>query len=363
MKILLFTSEFQPVNGGIATYARELALAATKLGAKITVYAPDYGVATYADDRRLPYEVNRFSGGLHSRREAAAKIALVLRVIGAQDYDVVHAADWPFFIPVALSRHRTSARLIMTVHGTEINETQKPEKRLAIKLAGVFGPRSEIAANSQFTHNLFCHRFNVPARQVRTIHLGVSEFWFGSRAPRAETRSRLGIASDAVTMVTVARLTQRKGHLDTINALTRLPKSIRDRISWFIIGPNGEAHHVNALKAAIAAAGCDIRLMGALPAHKICDIYGAADFFCLTGIPDPSGRVEGFGLVYLEAAAGGIPSVATAVGGVADAVIPNVTGLLVEPSVEAIAAAISELVNDDFSECPSAGARTPAHDK
>ena len=69
MKILLLTSEFLPVNGGIATYAREIALAATRLGGKVTVYAPDYGAPTYAEDRRQPFEVHRFSGGLHSRRE------------------------------------------------------------------------------------------------------------------------------------------------------------------------------------------------------------------------------------------------------------------------------------------------------
>lgn len=348
MKILLLTSEFLPVNGGIATYAREIALAATRLGANVTVYAPDYGAPTYAEDRRLPYEIKRFSGGLHARRDMPAKIGLVRRILGEETYDVVHAADWPFFIPLALSRRRTRARLVVTVHGTEINETQKPEKRLAIKLAGVFGPRTEITANSAYTHWLFRGRFRVPAEQVRTVHLGVSDFWFGPRAARAATRSGLGLAPDAIAMVTVARLTRRKGHLLTVAALAGLPKPVRERLTWLVIGPDGESDYVDELKAAVAASGCDIRLMGALPAQQIRDIYGASDFFCLTGNWDSTGRVEGFGLVYLEAAAGGLPSVATAVGGVADAVISNETGLLVEPSPAAIAPAIAELVCDGF---------------
>jgi glycosyltransferase involved in cell wall biosynthesis len=348
MKILMLTSEFVPVNGGIATYARELALAATNLGAKVTVYGPDYGVATHADDRRLPYEVKRFSGGLHSMRDMPAKIALARRAMGEQDYDVVHAADWPFFIPMALARGRTKARLVVTVHGTEINETQATEKRLAIRLAGVFGPRTEVSANSAYTHQLFRDRFNVPAEQVRTVHLGVSEFWFGPRAPRAETRAALGLPPDAVTMVTVARLTRRKGHISTVSALAKLPQAVRDRICWLVIGPDGEADYVNDLKAAISTSGCDIRLLGALPSQQIRDIYGASDFFCLTGNWDTTGRVEGFGLVYLEAAAGGLPSIATAVGGVPDAVLHNETGLLVEPSADAIGAAITELASDGF---------------
>ncbi len=346
MKILMLTSEFWPVNGGIATYARETALAATRLGANVTLVAPDYGIEAHAQDRRLPFEIRRFSGGLHSRRDVPAKIALARRILSAEHFDIAHAADWPFFIPLALARRLTDARLVLTVHGTEINETQRPEKRLAIRLAGVFGRHMEITANSAYTHDLFRARFKIPAERVRTVHLGVSDFWFGLRAERMRTRETLGLGPDAVTMVTVARLTKRKGHLATLAALSRLPPTIRNRLTWLVIGPDGEADHVAAFKAAIAGAGCDVRLMGALPAQQIRDILGASDFFCLTGLWDPSGRVEGFGLVYLEAAAAGLPSVATEVGGVADAVIANETGLLVKPSTDAIAAAIAEMTMD-----------------
>jgi glycosyltransferase involved in cell wall biosynthesis len=346
MKILLLSSEFVPANGGIATYVRELALAATRLGATITVCAPDYGDPIHMEDRDLPYEVRRFRGGLHSRRDLPAKVALVRRMFKEHEYDIVHAADWPFFIPLALSRKRTHARLLVTVHGTEINETQTPEKRLAIRLAGVFGPRTEVTANSAYTHALFRDRFKVPAEQVRTVHLGVSDYWFGPRIPRAITRAELGLPAGKLAMVTVARLTRRKGHLTALAALTGLPAATRDKVVWLIIGPDGEADYASELKAAVAASQCDIRVMGALPSQRIRDIYGACDFFCLSGNWDPSGRVEGFGLVYLEAAAGGLPSVATDVGGVADAVRPNETGLLVEPKAEALGAAIAEMVND-----------------
>jgi glycosyltransferase involved in cell wall biosynthesis len=348
MKILLLAGEFAPANGGIATYAREMALAATRLGAEVTLHAPDYGAATHAEDRRQPFAIRRFHGGLHSRRDMPAKIALVRRILDADEYDIVHAADWPFFIPLALARGRTDARLVMTVHGTEINETQRPQKRLAIRFAGVFGPRTEVTANSAYTHDLFRAHFRIPAEQVRAVHLGVSDFWFGPRAARAAARAALGLADDAVALVTVARLTRRKGHLMALDALTHLPQAMRERLTWLIVGPDGEAAYVAELKAAIAASGCDVRLLGALPAQQIRDIYGACDFFCLTGTWDPSGRVEGFGLVFLEAAAAGLPSLATAVGGVADAVIHNETGLLVEPEREAIGAAMAALAGDGF---------------
>jgi phosphatidyl-myo-inositol dimannoside synthase len=361
VNILLLTSEFAPATGGIGTYAREIAAAATGLGAQMTVIAPDYGHDTTALDRSLPFEVRRFHGGLHSMRDLPSKILLARSGVRAGPYDVIHAADWPFFIPVALSRHLTPARLLMTVHGTEINETQTPLKRLAIRTSGAFGPRTEIAANSRYTRDLFRERFDVDPQRIHAIRLGVSDFWFGQRNGRAATRAAYGVAPDRIVMVTVARVTRRKGHPVTLAALSTLPRELRRQITWLVIGPDGEDGYVEQLKRLVATVDCDVRFLGVRPDQEIRDIYGAADFFCLTGVPDSSGRIEGFGLVYLEAAAGGLPSVATSIGGVPDAVLDDETGLLVQPSIEDIARAIARLAEDtDMRSILAAGASAHA---
>lgn len=361
MRILLLTSEFAPATGGIGTYAREIAAAATALGAEVMVAAPDYARDNRVLDRALPYEVRRFRGGLHSMRALPSKILLARSLVRAERYDVIHAADWPYFIPVALSRQLAEGRILMTVHGTEINETQTPLKRLAIRTTGVFGRRTEIVANSAYTSELFRGRFAVDEDRIRPIWLGVSQFWFGPRNGRAATRLAHGIAADRIVMVTVARITRRKGHSLTLAALSALPKGLRRQLTWLIIGPDGEDDYVKSLKALIASADCDVRVIGAIQDEDIRDIYGAADFFCLTGVPDSSGRVEGFGLVYLEAAACGLPSVATAIGGVPEAVLGDETGILVPPSVEDIARAIAELAEDtDTRSVLAAGASAHA---
>jgi glycosyltransferase involved in cell wall biosynthesis len=355
--ILLLTSEFAPAMGGIGTYAGEIAAAAARLGARITLVAPDYGQDNADHDRALPFEVARFPGGLHSMKDLPAKMMLARNKVRERPYDVIHAADWPFFIPVALSRWQTRARVLMTVHGTEINETQTPLKRLAIRSAGVFGPRTAIIANSRYTRDLFCERFSIDAGQISAINLGVSDFWFGERRDRADIRAGLGLAPERLVMVTVARITHRKGHHLTLAALARLPERLRRRIAWLVIGPKGEADYVNELRRLIETANCDVRLLGPLPNEEIRDIYGAADLFCLTGLPASSGRVEGFGLVYLEAGAGGVPSVATAVGGVPDAVLQDQSGILVPPDIESISAAIARLAeNDELRATLGAGA-------
>lgn len=347
MNILMLTSEFAPATGGIGTYAREIATAASQLGARITVVAPDYSKDSTREDESLPFRLVRFRGGLHSMRNLPAKILLAQNKVRIEDFDVIHAADWPFFIPLALARHRTQARLLMTVHGTEINETQTPFKRAAIRAAGVFGPRTEVAANSRFTRELFRDRFAIEEERVSAIPLGVSEFWFGPRGRRKDVRKALGIEQDKIVMVTVSRLTRRKGHHLTLTALERLPRELRQRISWLIVGPNGESDYVAEVREMVEKSDCEVHLLGSLANEQIRDIYGASDFFCLTGVPDVSGRVEGFGLVYLEAAAGGLPSVATAIGGVPDAVLSDETGLLTEPDVESVARAIAEMIEDN----------------
>lgn len=344
MNILMLTSEFAPATGGIGTYAREMASAASALGAQVTVLAPDYARSGEHNDRTFSFRTRRFPGGLHSARDLPAKVLLARNAVEAEDYDILHAADWPFFIPVALSRRRTTARVIMTLHGSEINETQTFFKRLAIGACNVFGGRTEIAANSAFTRDLFRRRFAVEPHRINAIPLGVSEFWFGERQPRSITRERYGIPEDNVVLITVARLTRRKGHSETAAALARLDEALRKRLTWLIVGPDGEADYIETLQHDLTSATCDIRRLGVLADADIRDLYGASDFFCLTGVPDPSGRIEGFGLVYLEAAAAGLPSVATRVGGVADAVHANLTGLLVEPMVPAVAHALKMMI-------------------
>jgi phosphatidylinositol alpha-1,6-mannosyltransferase len=345
LNILLLTSEFAPAMGGIGTYACEIAAAASRLGASVTVVAPDYAQQAN-EDRNLPFEVVRFSGGLHSMRDMPRKILLARRGVRGDRYDVVHAADWPFFIPLALSRWRTPARMLMTVHGTEINETQTPLKRMAIRGAGVFGPRTEIVANSRFTEMLFRQRFAVDPHKISAINLGVSEFWFGAQRKRREVRLANRLPEDRLVMITVARITRRKGHHLTFAALSQLPDDLRHRITWLVIGPDGEADYVGEIKQTADQSACDIRFLGPQPNEAIRDLYAASDFFCLTGLPGSTGRVEGFGLVYLEAGAAGLPSVATDVGGVPDAVLADETGILVPPSVANISQAITELATD-----------------
>jgi glycosyltransferase involved in cell wall biosynthesis len=73
-----------------------------------------------------------------------------------------------------------------------------------------------------------------------------------------------------------------------------------------------------------------VRFLGDVPSDRLDGIYAQADIFALTSI-DHGHSVEGFGLVYLEASAHGLPVVAHRVGGVPEAVLDGETGFLVLP--------------------------------
>ncbi len=129
-------------------------------------------------------------------------------------------------------------------------------------------------------------------------------------------------------------------------ALSKLTPLVRKRLSWLVVGFYGEPDYVEELKAAIAKYDGDIRLLGALKNQQIRDVYGAADLFCLTPDETIFEATEEYSRVYLEAAACGLPSIATPVGDANGAVINNQTGRVVAPSARAIADAIAELTID-----------------
>jgi glycosyltransferase involved in cell wall biosynthesis len=90
----------------------------------------------------------------------------------------------------------------------------------------------------------------------------------------------------------------------------------------------------------------DVFFLGAVSDAELRELYRKASVFVLT--PQQEGlHFEGFGLVYLEAGAYGLPVVGTSSGGVPDAVQDGVTGLLVDPQdVEGAAQALLRLLHN-----------------
>jgi phosphatidylinositol alpha-1,6-mannosyltransferase len=109
-----------------------------------------------------------------------------------------------------------------------------------------------------------------------------------------------------------------------------LSAELRNNLEYWIVGCAAKPHYEATLRAAAAESGVVVRFLGDVPEDQLAAIYDRADIFAMTSI-DHGHSVEGFGLVYLEASAHGLPVIAHRVGGVAEAVVDGVTGLLVPP--------------------------------
>jgi glycosyltransferase involved in cell wall biosynthesis len=151
--------------------------------------------------------------------------------------------------------------------------------------------------------------------------------------PRAEARALLGIAEDALVIGFVGRLVRDKGVVELCAAFETLRAQFED-LHLLVVGPFEESG------LPLAALRSDrVHLCGFQTA--LAPFYAAMDLVAL-----PSYR-EGFPVVPLEAAAMGLPVVATRIPGCVDAVVDGVTGLLVPPGdAAALTAAIRALLVD-----------------
>jgi glycosyltransferase involved in cell wall biosynthesis len=172
----------------------------------------------------------------------------------------------------------------------------------------------------------------------RKIHLIPCGIRAPERMPsRAEARSQLGLPSNAFVIATLANLVPRKGIGKLVEATALLRR--RNPELLLVIGGDGpERSGLEQLARELLGDKCIF--LGSLTGDTS-DFYAAADVFVL-----PSYH-EGLPLVYLEAALHGLPSIGTDVGGTREAIIDQVTGILIRPGdANSIAEALERLHGD-----------------
>lgn len=182
---------------------------------------------------------------------------------------------------------------------------------------------------------------------VTVIPPGVDTARFRPLDPleRVAMRGRFDLSAEDEVVVAVSRLVPRKGFDTLIRAAARLSPS-RPRLRVLIAGSGRDDQRLRRL---IAETGSPARLLGRVDDADLPGVYGMADvasMLCRTrwlGLEQ-----EGFGIVFLEAAACGVPQLAGRSGGAAEAVEDGVSGLIVDrpDSVNDVAAALNALLDD-----------------
>ncbi len=159
----------------------------------------------------------------------------------------------------------------------------------------------------------------------------------GREEDRHAVRAELGIDDGAFVVASVTRLARQKAPLVLVAAAAAV-SAAAPHVQWIIVG-GGPLE--NAVRALVRELGLEDRVHLLGPRRDVPRLLRACDAFALSSSWEP------FGIVYLEAAAVGLPVVGTAVDGAPEAVIDGETGILVEPGRPAkLAAAIMRLVAD-----------------
>jgi len=162
---------------------------------------------------------------------------------------------------------------------------------------------------------------------------------------RSRARADLGLPTEGPLVVSVSRLVPRKGMDVLIDASVPLARRFPD----LTVAIAGRGRDAERLAGRIAESGAPTRLLGEVSDQDLPRLVGAADVFAMLCRNRWLGlEQEGFGIVFLEAAAAGVPQVAGASGGAAEAVVDGVTGVLVRRPTEAgdVARAIGDLLAD-----------------
>jgi phosphatidylinositol alpha-1,6-mannosyltransferase len=153
------------------------------------------------------------------------------------------------------------------------------------------------------------------------------------------------VAADAEVVLHVSRLVPRKGADTLIRAVAQLAPS-RPKLVGLVGGSGRDAERLHRLAQDLRA---PVRFLGRVPNDELAATYAAADVFSHVCRNRWGGlEQEGFGIIFLEAAACGVPQLAGNSGGAGDAVLDGVTGYVIDPptDADAVAARLAELLDN-----------------
>jgi phosphatidylinositol alpha-1,6-mannosyltransferase len=159
------------------------------------------------------------------------------------------------------------------------------------------------------------------------VYPTVDEQRFRPDIPSDDLRNRLGLSAHQRLILSVGRLNRRKGFDSVIRALPLLNQNGVDA-HYVVIGIGEDAAHLRNLVDEQSVAH-RVHLLGHVSYEDLPRWYAACDVFAMPN-RDIGGDTEGFGLVFLEAAAAGKPAIAGRAGGTGSAVLDGVTGLRVD---------------------------------
>ncbi|MFH1252899.1 MAG: glycosyltransferase family 4 protein [Candidatus Uhrbacteria bacterium] len=328
-KILLLTLDFPPRTGGVARYLEALAKFFHK---EILVFAvPEQGSEDF--DASAEYPIERHD--LLWKKIWPRWLKTVWLLIQKKDKykTVIVSHVLPLGTAAWLAKFFTGKPYIVIVHGMDVALAGELRRKKWLVGKILRGARV-VVTNSIVLAEEVKRDFGVKSTEV--VYPGIKN--------SNHLRLDRALNGQGLNLLTVSRLVPRKGHPRVLQALAKIKDQIPN-LQYRIVG---DGPMKEALQKTVADLGLSsiVKFAGLLSDAELAEVYEQADLFVMPTVADSVDR-EGFGIVYLEAAVHGVPSIATDQPGVDEAVLNNQTGLLIpDGDIEALSEAILHLWGD-----------------
>lgn len=331
-KTLIASFFYPPEHGGIQNYTHNLA---SHLPAhKIAILTKNHP-RSESFDKNQPFAIHRTSFDSTLKKIKLSNLAFyrtlkkTIQTENAKQLLLAHPL--PLGLSAIALKKRYKIPFSIFTHGTEITKAQQnsTQKKL-LKL--VFSEAQNIICTTDFMRQILENEFNVKKDEITIIPPGINPKKTQPKTITSDTK-----------LLTVGRLVKRKGHDLTLKALHHIVEENKN-IHYTIAGDGPEK---NSLEKLIRAYNLEkfVTIKENLTDQEIKNEYANSDIFIMP-TRNIDGDIEGFGMVFLEAALYHLPIIASKSGGVSEAIQHNHNGILIpEPRQNSSASDIETLTN------------------
>lgn len=342
MNVLFYTVDYKPMSGGIAEHTHQIASYFDQNEDRVVVVAPSMD-GDEAFDAEQPFPIYRVPS--YPVLGYFLLVAVLPYVVWKHHIDWVYCPMWfPTGAFAVLWSYLLGVETAIAVHAHEVVYVETTlRKRVASRLrsvqAALLESATAVIAVSTYTRDRVVE-IGVDPDQVHVVNNGVCPDHF-------ETTETHSIAEQIAgpILLTVARLDPRKGHDTIIKCLPSVLES-HPSLTYVVAGSGDRQDELETLAASLGVEDA-VEFLGYVPEEDLAALYNVADVFAMPNRREGT-SVEGFGIVFLEANAAGVPVVGGRHGGAVDAIEDGQTGFLVDPEdSQAVADAIERLLGDE----------------
>lgn len=358
MKVLIYTHEFPPFQGGLATTSYKLAKGFQKAGVHTTVLAPTYSKEDYITDKNFDFTVSRMGSlarnhGVPSPVREVAGLLSLSRYLSAHTPDVLLLITREAHLVGGIGLDSGKYRIVVRAAGYEAKRfllgKRWKNRLLGLIMNRLYRQADKIVGPSESTKRLFAESGILDSR-LKVIHNGISRDIILREADREQTqrfREKYGVGNSEKVILTVSRLVQGKGQDKVIEALFEVRKK-HENFKYIIAG---EGSYEKPLRELVRNYRLEDKVIFAGPVRheEVWNFYDSCDIFAMVNRTISSKEnIEGLPNVLIEAASRGKPIITGTDGGSDEAVEHGASGYVADGNdAERIAGHIIDLISDE----------------